>query len=503
MNRRERLVLNVLYVLSAKIALLALGLVTIPFVVHRLGVEAYGLYALVGVLVGYLSFLDLGTGQALVKHLTEALVHDDELGVQRLVETAATIFAVSGLVGAVLVGGLADVFVHRVMHVEPAFAETARLTLRLAGVGFAVTMAQNGLLAVPQACQRLDLVAKLTTVLGLVGLLVPVGLLALGAGLPSIVAAGILINIAGVVVLVRAFGRLLPGSALRFGLHRSEARRLFRFGGATLVGTLAAQVSLQIDKLIIGALLPLARVSYYAVPFNLAAKLHVVPYALGPVLFPAVSEVAARGFLQQLTELYLRTTKVLCATTLPLAVFLTVYSDRILEHWLGPDFAAEGALSLRLLTSAFFVMLMTQPATDVARGTGRPEIGAGIAACDAAVVAALCMILVPRLGIDGAALAILVGTGIGSVVFVFVVQVWILKVTARELLASLLRPTLASAVYAAILCGLRPAATGLLPLAVIATVALGAYTVATFAFVLDDGERAALVGASASLLRSS
>ena len=111
MNRRERLVLNVLYVLSAKIALLALGLVTIPFVVHRLGVEAYGLYALVGVLVGYLSFLDLGTGQALVKHLTEALVHDDELGVQRLVETAATIFAVSGLVGAMLVGGLAGLVI--------------------------------------------------------------------------------------------------------------------------------------------------------------------------------------------------------------------------------------------------------------------------------------------------------------------------------------------------------------------------------------------------------
>ena len=503
MRRRERLVLSVVYLLSAKIVLLVLGLATIPFVVHRLGVEAYGLYALVGVLVGYLSFLDLGTGQALVKHLTEALAHDDALGVQRLVETAATIFAVSGLVGGVLVVGLADVLVRRVLYVGPEFAETARLTLRLAGVGFAVTMAQNGLLAVPQACQRLDLVATLTTVLGVVGLLVPVALLALGAGLPSIVAAGILINIAGVVVLVRAFGRLLPGRVLRLGLHRLEAWKLFHFGGATLVGTLAAQVSLQIDKLIIGALLPLARVSYYAVPFSLAAKLHMIPYALGPVLFPAVSEVSARGFLQQLRELYLRTTKILSATALPLAVFLVVYSDRILEHWLGPDFAAEGALPLRLLTTAFFVTLMTQPATDVARGTGRPEIGAGIAACDAAAVGALCAVLVPRLGIEGAALAILVGTGIGSVVFVFVVQVWILKVTARELLATLLRPALTSAVYAVILCGLRPAATGLLPLVVIATVSLGAYAVATFAFVLDDGERAALVGASASLLRSS
>src|SRR3989442_2764435 len=103
----------------------------------------------------------------------------------------------------------------------------------------------------------------------------------------------------------------------------------------------------------------------------------MIPYALGPVLFPAVSEVSARGFLQQLRELYLRTTKILSATALPLAVFLVVYSDRILEHWLGPDFAAERALSLRLFTSAFFVLFMTQPGTHVAPRAGPPWIRAG------------------------------------------------------------------------------------------------------------------------------
>jgi O-antigen/teichoic acid export membrane protein len=497
-----RLVRNILYTLGSKLVLLAVAVVTVPIVVRGLGPEVFGLYALASVVIGYLAFLDMGTGQALVKYLSEALARDDRARATRLIETAATVFLGMGLVGGLLVAGSADLLVRRVLHLPPDLLATGRTVFRVAAVGFVFTMALNGLCAVFQAHQRLDAVARVNTFIGATGLVVPVVLLRAGLGLPAIILGNVIVNATGVAVLVGLLRTLPAAPRLRLGLHGAEARALLHFGGATLVGTLAAQVSLQVDKLIIGAVLPLARVAYYAVPFNLAAKLFVVPYAVGPALFPAVSQTAALGRAGELRMLYLRTTKVLFTTSLPLVLILAVWADRVLAVWIGEDFALEGTRPLRILAAAFFVLLMTQPATDVARGTGRPGIGAAIGAADAALVTVLCLLLVPRLGIDGAALAILVGTGAGSLLFIALVQRTMLGLRHRDVIAAALaRPLLAGLACAVLLWALRPAVTGLLALGLLALAVLALYAAATYSFVLDGRERAVLATASGRLLR--
>src|SRR3990172_2407934 len=402
MNRAGRLVSNVLYTLNAKLVLLGLSFVTVPILVRGLGVEAYGLYALTAVLIGYFTFLDLGTSQALVKHLSEALARGEQQRAQRLIETGLTLFLSMGVFGGLVIGALAESFALSVLHVPSTLADAAQVALRLAAVGFTVTMAMNGLLAVPLACQRLDIVAKMNAAIGSMGLIIPAILVSTGFSLPSIITTGVLLNVAGVIILVGVTRRLLPDYKLRFGFDWGEAIRLWKFGGSVLVSTVAAQVSLQVDKLIISALLPISRLSYYSVPFNLAAKMLVIPYAVGPALFPAVTEVSALGLSAQLKGLYLRTTKALCAVSLPFALLLLIYADKILEHWIGADFAVQGTTSLRVLAVAFFVVLMTQPATDVARGVGRPGIGAIIPVIDAFSIIGFCFFLVSWLGIDGA-----------------------------------------------------------------------------------------------------
>lgn len=502
MSRAGRLVRNVLYTLGSKLVLLVVAVVTVPIVVRGLGADAFGLYALASVIVGYLAFLDMGTGQALVKYLADALARDDRARATRLIETASTVFLGMGFVGGLLVVAAADLLVGRVLHLPADLVDTGRTVFRLAGAGFVVTMALNGLLAVFQAYQRLDVVARVNTFIGATGLVIPVVLLHAGLGLPAIIAANVLVNGSGAAILAALLRGLPGGPRPRPGFHAAEARCLLHFGGATLVGTLAAQVSLQVDKLVIAAVLPLARVTYYAVPFNLAAKLFVVPYAVGPALFPAVSETAALGRAGELRMLYLRTTKMLFTTSLPFVLILALWADRVLAVWIGDDFAQEGARSLRVLALAFFVLLMTQPATDVARGTGRPGIGAAIGAVDAVLVTVLCLVLVPRVGIDGAALAILVGTGVGSVFFVALVQRGMLGLRHRDVARrALARPMLAGLGCAVLLWALRPAVTGLPALALLALAVLALYAAATYSFVLDGRERAVLATASGRLLR--
>lgn len=59
---RRRVVLNTASNLVAKLFTLVLGFLVTPFILSRLGVQEYGLWMLVGLVISYGSLLDLGIG---------------------------------------------------------------------------------------------------------------------------------------------------------------------------------------------------------------------------------------------------------------------------------------------------------------------------------------------------------------------------------------------------------------------------------------------------------
>src|SRR5271155_6016002 len=59
----------------------------LPFVVHRLGDTAYGIWALVLQLTGYLGVVDSGLRSALVRYISRFHAQKDETGLNRLLSS--------------------------------------------------------------------------------------------------------------------------------------------------------------------------------------------------------------------------------------------------------------------------------------------------------------------------------------------------------------------------------------------------------------------------------
>ena len=76
---------------------------------------------------------------------------------------------------------------------------------------------------------------------------------------------------------------------------RSEAGQLLRFGGWVTVTSLVSPMMIILDRFIIGALLGAKAVSYYTVPFQLADRTGIIPFALSSALFPRFVGDAPRG----------------------------------------------------------------------------------------------------------------------------------------------------------------------------------------------------------------
>jgi O-antigen/teichoic acid export membrane protein len=81
-----------------KIALnIVLGLAITPFIIKKLGDSEYGLYTLIGSFVGYLTMMDLGLNNAIVRFIAKYQANGDKKGEENFLAVSFIIYAVIGI----------------------------------------------------------------------------------------------------------------------------------------------------------------------------------------------------------------------------------------------------------------------------------------------------------------------------------------------------------------------------------------------------------------------
>ena len=81
---------------------LVAALATIPVMVISLGTDLYGLYIICTSLIGFMTLVDLGIGQTVIKYVAEYEATDKRAKVQPVLNVALLIYLVIGLLSAVL-----------------------------------------------------------------------------------------------------------------------------------------------------------------------------------------------------------------------------------------------------------------------------------------------------------------------------------------------------------------------------------------------------------------
>ena len=149
---------NTLLNLIGQAVPLLVAVVAIPFVVRGLGTERFGLLSLAWVVLGYFTIFDLGLGRATTKYVAEALGKGEEDQVPHIIWTAVTVQAIMGFVGAIVLLGITDLLVGRVLNIPPELLGEARVTFHLLALSIPVVLISSSFSGVLEAAQRFDLI---------------------------------------------------------------------------------------------------------------------------------------------------------------------------------------------------------------------------------------------------------------------------------------------------------------------------------------------------------
>ncbi len=472
-------------------ALVMLG--TVPLVVRGLGQAGYGVYSLVTAIVGYFAVIDINVTAGSVKYIAQHKAVDDDDQVAETVSFGLASYACIGLAGALGILGCAGWLVHDVFAVPALLRDDALTALQLAAPGFLLSQLQVYLNSVPQALMRYDMSGRVEIVFGVVVPLATVGVLMLGGGLVEVIALRVCASGAHCVILWRAIRRLLPALRWRWPGARARAA-LLGFSGWSFLSRFATLSYAHADKLMIGALVGVTALAYFAVAATLANRVLGLGFRLSGVFFPATSALAATGELRRLDRTYVKATRYVVFVNAAILALLAVFAHPILAYWMNADFARHGASILAVMALAQFADSLSNLPSLVNDGMGHPRVSGLFAIARA--LAGLCFVYVgvAGWGIAGAAWAHLAGALLFSGAFLLYVHGRTVPTPLGRLLLHGYLPGLTGVALVAIAAGMAERLLGGAPLDLVlvmsATVLLLVLHGALFVVAPDDRDLA-------------
>ncbi|MGH7506833.1 MAG: oligosaccharide flippase family protein, partial [Longimicrobiales bacterium] len=379
----------------------------------------FGLLALAWLVHGYAN--ELGFARATTKFAAEQ-AHDADG--ERLARVAWSTFALQfafGLVAGAVLLLATPLLVDHVLRMPASLTAAATGTFRILALSVPVVVLGAGVRGLLEALQRFDLVNAVRAPTTALNFLLPVAGLAAGLGITEIVALLLAARLAALIAYATLAVRLVP-ALQRPTLGTSELRRVASFGGWTSVSGVLSPLLIYLDRFLLGALVSVAAVAYYAAPYEVVARLLIVPASLVAALFPEFSALHVRGEAARVGELSARAVKFTLLAVGPVAVLLIGAAPDLLRWWLGVEYAAAGAVALQILAVGIVINAVAHVPVAVLHGAGRPEVPARFHLLELPLHAAVAVTLIGWWGVAGAAAAWTVRVAIDAGLLLFAVN---------------------------------------------------------------------------------
>jgi O-antigen/teichoic acid export membrane protein len=197
--------------------------------------------------------------------------------------------------------------------------------------------------------------------------------------------------------------------------HRLDGRRLLREGFPLVLGTLAVMIYMRSDILLLGKMAGYRAAGIYAAAAQITEACALFPLALLPALFPILLRWRKRG-LEYYCERFGWLFSGAIVAGFFVALSLTISASPLVRLLYGPAFASAAPILVIHAWSALFIYLsVMQSGYDITEGL--TWLAAWRTAIGAALNITLNLLLIPRQGAAGAAIATLVSQACSAFLF--------------------------------------------------------------------------------------
>jgi O-antigen/teichoic acid export membrane protein len=420
LGKSRTVIKNTVYNNTGYVLQLLISLILIPFIIHKIGIEFFGVWVLLEVIVTYLSLLDFtGIGGAFVKYIAEYHAKKNFKKCSQVVSLGWAYYTVFWIIMAFLIILLREPILKLFNFPADMFN-----TVSLVFIGILVISFIRGSFAVFRSVllgvQRMDITNIIAILASLVNAAGVILFLSMGLGLKGLVMSGLIAAVFTVVLQTVFAYKILPQMKFRpFSLSKDIFKKTFIYGVNIRIASIAELINTHVDKIFLGYFLNTSLVGLYELGAKIAKIARSFPEQLLPAILPASSELHALDDTKNLHKLYTRGSKYLCLLAFPLVFFVIANASLIMMLWLGKTGYTESALALQVLSVGYVFVLLVSMGRLIARGMGIPQYEMRSSVIVVVLNIGLSIILIIKLGFIGALLGTTLSGIIGSSYFFY------------------------------------------------------------------------------------
>jgi len=393
----------------------ATGFLLSPFILHRLGDEAFSLWVLVFALTGYFGLLDFGVRSSIVKYTAKFMAANDTGQLSAYLSTSLAFYVVVGFV-VLLMTTVGAFYLHLFFRVPANLIGAARTLFLLAGAGVALSFPFGVFAGALEGLQKFSWLqlSQIGVTLFRAGLIVVA--LTNGGGLLSIGAITIGTNLLSYLIFTAIAVHALPVRLSMAHVERAALRAMLHYGVFAVAVLAAEKLRFQSDAIVIGAFLSSTAITLFSIGSRLVDYSSYVVRSMSQIFTPMSSHFHETGDRVRLQRIFIAGNRACAFISFPLCITLVILGKAIIESWVGARYVAAYSVVL-LLVVPRSLYLAQSTSMKILFGMSRHQLLASVLLLEGGVNLLLSLFLVRRFGILGVALGTAIPMMCTSVLF--------------------------------------------------------------------------------------
>ena len=330
---------------------LIVGLGYTPIMIRLLGQSEFGLYSLIGSLVAYLSVLDMGLGNTIVRYVSRNRAIGDKKSESELNGLFLAIYSVIGLitliVGSILYFNVDNMFGATLSANQ---IERAKIMMILLIFNIAISFPLSVFASLMQAYERFIFLRIFNIISILLKPIIALPFLFMGYGAVTLVVTATIVNIACLLTNVYYCFKYLD---IHFSKGHFEKAFLYEISGYAFfifLNAIMDKIYWGTGQFILGMVSGTIQVAIYAIAMQFMNMYMQFSNAISGVLLPKVTMMVANGATnKELTNLMIRIGRLQYIIVNYILVIFFLVGEEFLYLWAGENYLSAYPIIMILM----------------------------------------------------------------------------------------------------------------------------------------------------------
>ncbi|MDG1572739.1 oligosaccharide flippase family protein [Robiginitalea sp. M366] len=327
------------------------GLLITPFIIRYLGDEEFGLFNLIGAFVGYISILDFGLSNTIIRFVAKYQAEKDQKGEANFLATTLIIYGFISIL-VLLIGGVCY------MNLEAIFADSlspdeigkAKIMFAILVFALAIGLPANAFEGICFGYERFAYPKAAKLIRYLVRSVLVIGLLLLGGKAVALVILDVTLNIILFGVILYYVFRKIKVHIRLYSWNRELLAKIFGYSVWIFIFVLVGQFQWKVGQLVLGVMTNTTLVAIFAIGVMLGSYYGAFSSAITGVLLPRATQMTVgNASAEELTNMMIKVGRLSFIVLMYILGAFLLYGQQFILLWVGETYGDSWWIALIIM----------------------------------------------------------------------------------------------------------------------------------------------------------